>query len=72
MLKFDTNMIDCNCKVLKAVKNHLKDKTVKKIDIWKIADDIYGNFKNTKKGGDLRGIASVINTSKYSKYWLTA
>ena len=66
MLKFDTNMIDCNCKVLKAVKNHLKNKTVKKIDIWKISDAI-GN-----KGGDLRGIASVINTSKYSKYWLTA
>ena len=63
MLKFDTNMIDCNCKVLKAVKNHLKDKTVKKIDIWKIADDI-GN-----KGGDLRGIASIINTSKYADNW---
>ena len=66
MLKFDTNKIDCNCKVLNAVKNHLKNKTVKKIDIWKISDAI-GN-----KGGDLRGIASVINTSKYSKYWLTA
>ncbi len=59
----NTNMVDCRCKVLKAVKNHLKDKTVKKIDIWKIADDI-GN-----KGGDLRGIASIINTSKYADNW---
>ena len=59
----NTNMVDCRCKVLKAVKNHLKDKNVKKIDIWKIADDI-GN-----KGGDLRGIASIINTSKYADNW---
>ena len=59
----NTNMVDCRCKVLKAVKNHLKDKTVKKIDIWNIADDI-GN-----KGGDLRGIASIINTSKYADNW---
>ena len=59
----NTNMVDCRCKVLKAVKNHLKDKTVKKIDIWKIADDI------CNKGGDLRGIASIINTSKYADNW---
>ena len=49
-------------KIINSIVNDLKNKTVKKIDFWKIVKDT--------KILDYRVIAETINESKYAKYWI--
>ena len=59
--RFKNKMSKDKDKIIKSIVNDLKNKTVKKIDFWKIVKDT--------KILDYRVIAETINKSKYSKLW---